>query len=84
VAVLGTVAANHTKGLLAGHDGLVSSLLGGYHLAFSLGALSVVAGIVVALVVLRTPRPPARLELAEAPTPAPPTITDFEPERQAA
>jgi EmrB/QacA subfamily drug resistance transporter len=84
VAVLGTVAANHTKGLLAGHDGLVSSLLGGYHLAFSLGALSVVLGIVVALVVLRTPRPPARLELAEAPIPAPPTITDFEPERQAA
>jgi EmrB/QacA subfamily drug resistance transporter len=86
VAVLGTVAANHTKALLAGHDGLVSSLLGGYHLAFTLGAVSVALGIVVALVVLRTTRPPAGLRLAEAPGPAPehPTITDFEPERQAA
>jgi MFS family permease len=84
VAVLGTVAANHTKALLAGHDGVVSSLLGGYHLAFALGGVSVALGIVVALVVLRTTRPQPRPQLAEAPAPAPerPTITDFE--RQAA
>ena len=86
VAVLGTVAANHTKSLLAGHDGFVSSLLGGYHLAFSLGAVSVALGILVALLVLRPARARIQLELAEAPDPGPdtPFTTDFEPERQAA
>ncbi len=84
VAVLGTVAANHTKALLAGHDGAVNSLLGGYHLAFSLAAVSVVLGIVVALAILRTTRPRATVQLAQAPEPAPehPTIPAFE--RQAA
>jgi EmrB/QacA subfamily drug resistance transporter len=86
VAVLGTVATNHTKALLAGHDGIVNSLLGGYHLAFTLGVLSVAAGIVLAVVVLRPTATPPRLQIAEAPEPAPdgPLHTDFEPERQAA
>jgi MFS family permease len=92
VAVLGTVASNHTKALLADHDGIVSSLLGGYHLAFVLGAISVAAGIAVALAVLRPAGSKTQLQLASAPgaSPAPepspegaPTI-DFQPERQAA
>ncbi len=34
LAVLSTLAATHTKGLIAAHDGRISSLIGGYHLAF--------------------------------------------------
>ena len=38
LALLGTVATNHSKGLLAAHHGVTSSLIGGYHLAFLAGA----------------------------------------------
>jgi EmrB/QacA subfamily drug resistance transporter len=34
LAVLSTLAANHTKGLIADHHGLATSLISGYHLAF--------------------------------------------------
>ncbi len=64
LAVLSTIAANHTKSLLAGHDGVTSSLLGGYHLAFLIGAVTITTGIALALLLLR-PRSPA-LELAPA------------------
>jgi hypothetical protein len=39
---------------VAEHHTLVSSLLGGYHLAFTVGMASIVVGIVTALVALRT------------------------------
>jgi len=68
LAVLGTVATNHTKGLLASHHGLAESLIGGYHLAFLIGALAVAAGIVLAYALLRPRRP--RLQLADTPAPA--------------
>ena len=57
LAVLSTVAANHTKGLLSDGNGLTSSLLGGYHVAFLAGAVAIGAGIVLAFALLR-PRPP--------------------------
>ncbi len=57
LAVLSTVAANHTQGLLSDGNGLTSSLLGGYHVAFLVGALAIVAGIVLAMALLR-PRDP--------------------------
>jgi EmrB/QacA subfamily drug resistance transporter len=57
LAVLSTVAANHTKGLLADGNGPTSSLLGGYHVAFIAGALAIVAGIALAMALLR-PRDP--------------------------
>jgi EmrB/QacA subfamily drug resistance transporter len=57
LAVLSTVAANHTQGLLADGNGLESSILGGYHLAFLGGAVAIVAGIVLAMALLR-PRGP--------------------------
>ncbi len=38
LAVLGTVAANHSKTLIAQGHGVSASLLGGYHLAFLIGA----------------------------------------------
>ncbi len=54
LAVLGTIATSHSKALEARHQGLTSSLVGGYHLAFAVGAASVAAGIVTALALLRT------------------------------
>jgi EmrB/QacA subfamily drug resistance transporter len=57
LAVLSTVAANHTKGLLSDGEGVTTSLLGGYHVAFIVGATAIVAGIVLAFALLR-PRDP--------------------------
>ena len=47
LAVLSTLAANHTKALSADH-GAVSALIGGYQLAFIAGAMVISAGIVLA------------------------------------
>jgi MFS family permease len=55
LAVLGTVATSHSKTLLAQHHTVVDSLIGGYHLAFGIGVLAVIAAIATALVLLRTP-----------------------------
>ena len=53
LAVLGTVATNHSKALEAGGHALASSLVGGYHLAFAIGAASIAVGVVTARAVLR-------------------------------
>jgi hypothetical protein len=53
LAVLGTAAASHTHALAAGHASLTGALIGGYHLAFVLGAATVATGIVAACVLLR-------------------------------
>ncbi len=63
LAVLSTIAANHTKAL-AEDNGLTSALIGGYQVAFIAGALVIGAGIVLAFALLR-PRDP-RLELQPA------------------
>ncbi len=55
LAVLGTVATTHTKSLAAAHASPVDAVIGGYHLAFTVGATCVLAGIVLAIVVLRAP-----------------------------
>jgi EmrB/QacA subfamily drug resistance transporter len=55
LAILGTVATSRTHGLELAHHGLASSMIGGDHLAWSIGALAVAIGGVLALVVL--PRP---------------------------
>jgi EmrB/QacA subfamily drug resistance transporter len=57
LAVLGTIATNHSKALEAQGHTLASSLVGGYHLAFAIGAASIVIGIVTALAVLGTRAP---------------------------
>jgi EmrB/QacA subfamily drug resistance transporter len=57
LAVLGTVATNHTKTLVAEHHTLAASLVSGYHFAFVIGAASVSAGILVAVGVLRNRAP---------------------------
>jgi EmrB/QacA subfamily drug resistance transporter len=59
LAVLGTIATNHSKALEAQGHTLASSLVSGYHLAFAIGVASIVVGIVMALAVLRAPDVPA-------------------------
>jgi MFS family permease len=55
LAVLGTIATNHSKNLLAQHHTVADSLIGGYHLAFAIGVVAVIAAITTAVTLLRTP-----------------------------
>jgi EmrB/QacA subfamily drug resistance transporter len=74
LAVLATLSANRASTL--SHDGgsLASSLVGGYHLAFTVGAVLVVVAVVLAATLLRTVQPqaeevvrlPEAIELEEA------------------
>jgi hypothetical protein len=59
LAVLGTIATNHSKTLVATGHTVASSLVSGYHLAFAIGAVTVTVGILTALAVLRTRAVPA-------------------------
>jgi MFS family permease len=56
LAVLGTIATNRTHALQLDHHPLTGSLISGYHLAFAIGAASVAAGVLGALVLLRPRR----------------------------
>jgi EmrB/QacA subfamily drug resistance transporter len=67
LAVLSTVAANHTKGMLADDHDVASSLIGGYQVAFLAGAGTIAAGIVLAFALLRPRDPRPELQLAERP-----------------
>ena len=62
IAVLGTLAATRTHTLERGGSTVVHALTSGYQLAFTIGAASVAVGAVVALTVLRSPRPPRESE----------------------
>jgi EmrB/QacA subfamily drug resistance transporter len=53
LAVLGTLATNRSKALEAHGQTLANALVGGYHLAFMVGAGSIALGILTTLVVLR-------------------------------
>jgi MFS family permease len=68
LAVLSTVAANHTEGLVADGHGFTASLISGYHVAFLTGAATITAGIVLAFVLLSPGgrRPGLRLATAAA------------------
>ena len=83
LAVLGTIATNHSKDLLAQHHTVADSLIGGYHLAFAIGVVAVIAAITTAVTLLRTPVSEEAKELAE-----PASLVEEEPamafERQAA
>jgi EmrB/QacA subfamily drug resistance transporter len=80
LAVLSTLADNHTKGMLSDHHGLTSSLIGGYHFAFLIGAATITAGIGLAFALLRPRNPRSALETAEG-DPAPIAATlDMEQE----
>ncbi|MBV9534859.1 MAG: hypothetical protein JO321_05540 [Solirubrobacterales bacterium] len=86
LAVLSTVAANHTKALLAAHRGLSTSLIGGYHLAFAAGAATLAAGIALAFVLLRRTSSRPELKLTDAGTPDhdEPALNTADLEKQAA
>jgi EmrB/QacA subfamily drug resistance transporter len=86
LAVLTTLAANHTKALLSAHHGLASSLIGGYHLAFLTGAAAIATGIALALALLRPRDGRTGVQLAPAPEthPTPTIMTEPTIERQAA
>ncbi len=66
LAVLSTVAATHTKSLIAAHHGHISSLIGGYHVAFLVGAAAISVGLVLALILLRPRAARPGLQLANA------------------
>ncbi|MGZ4200863.1 MAG: MFS transporter, partial [Thermoleophilaceae bacterium] len=57
LAVLGTLAADHTRTLAAEGHSHIGALLAGYHLAFVVGAVAVAVGVIVTLLKLRDPRP---------------------------
>ncbi|HEY1714432.1 MAG TPA: MFS transporter, partial [Solirubrobacteraceae bacterium] len=60
LAVLATLSATRTRDALASGVGSHAALTTGYHLGFVVGALLVIAAIVVAVVALeRVPRPAA-------------------------
>jgi EmrB/QacA subfamily drug resistance transporter len=82
LAVLSTVATDHTKSLLSSHHGLTASLISGYHLAFLLAAAATVAAILLAFRLL-TPRS-ARPEPQLADDSCTTALADFELEHQAA
>jgi hypothetical protein len=86
LAVLGTVATHRTKGLLAAHHGVTSSLIGGYHVAFLAGAAAIAAGMVLALALLRPRERRATLQLAEDPEveERPGVLASLDVEREAA
>jgi EmrB/QacA subfamily drug resistance transporter len=56
LAVLATLSSTRTKHLLESGDSEVAALLGGYHLAFLIGAALVLASVAIALLVLRPAR----------------------------
>ena len=62
VAVLGTVATDRTRALVADGHGHVAALLGGYHLAFTVGAVSVAVAAAAAVLLLGWPRRPRTSE----------------------
>jgi MFS family permease len=84
LAVLSTVATNHTKSLIAAHQGIVSSLIGGYHVAFLVGAAAIATGLALALILLRPRSARSDLQAADATAPESPTFATPEFESEAA
>jgi MFS family permease len=80
LAVLSTLATNHTKSLLSSHHALTTSLISGYHLAFLVAAGATIAAILLAFALL-TPRSTRPELAADHPTPS---LAHLELEQQAA
>jgi MFS family permease len=55
LAALATISTDHTRSLVAQGHSVVSALTGGYQLGFAIAAVCVVAGLLIVLVVLRSP-----------------------------
>jgi EmrB/QacA subfamily drug resistance transporter len=56
LAALGTISTGHTQALVAQGQSLAGALMAGYQLGFGLAAACVAAGLVIVVLVLRTPR----------------------------
>jgi EmrB/QacA subfamily drug resistance transporter len=84
LAILSTIAANRTRGLVSAHHGLTASLIGGYHLAFLTGAATIAAGIVLAFALLRPRTARPGLQLADAPAADDTVLINLDMEREAA
>ena len=78
LAVLGTLASNRSRALAGDGHSLATSLLSGYHLAFTVGAGSIAAGILATLVVLQ----PLHRRAASASAAQPVRLIAGEPEPQ--
>jgi len=68
LAALGTISADHTKALAVQGQSVVSALTGGYQLGFAIAAACVAAGLLIVLIVLRSPslgRPQRQTSISE-------------------
>jgi EmrB/QacA subfamily drug resistance transporter len=70
LAVLSTLAANHTRGLLSQGHGLTGSLIDGYQVAFLVGAGAIATGMALAVALLRPSpeRDPAEADAVPVPS----------------
>jgi EmrB/QacA subfamily drug resistance transporter len=84
LAVLSTVATNHTKSLLASHHGLTPSLISGYQLAFVAAAVVTVSALLLGLALLRPRGARPALEAARQPAADDAAPANLEIERAAA
>jgi EmrB/QacA subfamily drug resistance transporter len=66
IAILGTLATDHTRTLVADGVSRASALTDGYHLAFTVGAGSAAFAALVALLVVRPPRPRDEVTVVES------------------
>jgi hypothetical protein len=55
LAALGTISTDHTHALVAQGQSIAGALTAGYQLGFGIAAACVAAGLVIVVVVLRTP-----------------------------
>jgi hypothetical protein len=67
LAVLATLSSTRTDGLLSDGESTASALTGGYHLAFGIAGAVVIAGIGLAVALLRSAPRVEELEPAEEP-----------------
>jgi EmrB/QacA subfamily drug resistance transporter len=79
LAVLATLAADRTEGLLADGESAISALNSGFHIAYLIGAALVAVAFVVAVTVLRDPSPEA-MAAAHGEAPDGETPPESEPE----
>jgi EmrB/QacA subfamily drug resistance transporter len=84
LAALGTIATDHSKTLAGQGQNALSSLTGGYHLAYLVAAVFVGVGILAALLVLRNPVTPEAQESVEAELERIESVQASEPVAQAA
>jgi EmrB/QacA subfamily drug resistance transporter len=66
IAILGTLATDHTRNLAAEGASRASALTDGYHLAFTVGAGSAAFAAIVAALVVRPQRPREEVTVIEA------------------